>query len=273
MQSIKCLKRHKAAGIVCRLLLFLLPLIWVPQASGLTGTVNINTASLKELQELPYIGEQRARAIIRFRSENDGFKNFDELLEVTHIGEKSLEAIKPYLSLGPTSPSSRKTASSAIRKKIRTRPGDIIMLPDKKYYDSLVDGIRGADRTIHVAMFLFKTTPSPQNKPALLVKELIKAQKRGIAIRVVLENSGYEESINKENRKVARKLRKNGIKVFFDSAKRTNHAKIVVIDRRYSFIGSHNLSHSALSYNHEFSLLIDNTDLAEELVDYIEEIH
>ena len=57
-------------------------------------------------------------------------------------------------------------------------------------------------------------------------------------------------------------LRRNKISVYFDSRKTTTHTKIVVIDKRFCFIGSHNMTHSALAYNHEFSLLIDNLSLA-----------
>jgi phosphatidylserine/phosphatidylglycerophosphate/cardiolipin synthase-like enzyme len=54
-----------------------------------------------------------------------------------------------------------------------------------------------------------------------------------------------------------------------DSEKKTTHAKIVVIDRRFSFVGSHNLTHSALVINNEFSLLVDSRPLAEELLKYM----
>ncbi|MCK5194474.1 MAG: phospholipase, partial [Desulfobulbaceae bacterium] len=65
-------------------------------------------------------------------------------------------------------------------------------------------------------------------------------------------------------------LRKHGITVLFDSIKTTTHTKLVIVDQRFSFVGSHNLTHSALAYNHELSLLINNRQLARELTDYIE---
>jgi phosphatidylserine/phosphatidylglycerophosphate/cardiolipin synthase-like enzyme len=37
-------------------------------------------------------------------------------------------------------------------------------------------------------------------------------------------------------------------------------------------VGSHNLSQSALKYNHEFSLLLDNPALAEEILAYLDTI-
>lgn len=153
---------------------------------------------------------------------------------------------------------------------ITVRRAQIIMLADEKYYRTLIDFIRRAKRSIDISMYIFKTTSSPKNKAALLVKELIKARKRGVMIRVILEKSDYNDSLNRENKKTARKLRRRRIKVIFDSKGTTTHTKAVIIDRRYCFVGSHNFTHSALSYNNELSLLIDNRHLAKELTGYFD---
>ena len=218
-----------------RIVIAILLLIWPAQALCLTDQININTASLEQLQELPYIGESRAREIIKYRQKHGPFRNLDELLRVASIGEKSLEAISPYLTVS-ASIETGKPAPTNFHKKFNTRPGDIVLLPDKQYFYTLVNHIRQADHSIDMSMFLFKTTSSPKNKAALLVNELIKARKRGVQIRVVLENSGYQESINKENRKVAKRLRKNKITVFFDSPDITSHSKtkLCTASRRFS---------------------------------------
>ena len=257
-----------------RSLLFILLLLTIrPEtAPALTGRINLNAASVQQLQELPYIGEKRAQAIVAYRRSHGPFHSLDQLVEVADIGEKSLEAIKPYLTL-TGSPQENSPSAVTVHQKISTAPGDIIVLPDGKYFPTLVDYVKTAEHSIDLTMFLFKATASPGNKPALLLKELIAARKKGIDVRVVLENSGYDESINKANEGVARKLRKNNIPVVFDSPDTTTHAKMVVIDRRYSFIGSHNLSHSALASNHEVSLLIDNSELAAQLTAYMDTLH
>ncbi|RJX25880.1 MAG: phospholipase [Desulfurivibrio sp.] len=258
---------------LCRLLLIILLLTIRPVAAPcLPDRVNLNTATARQLQELPYIGESRAAAIIKYRQGHGPFTSFDQLLAVPGIGRDSLEAMRPYLAIGNAPGPQTAQPEVSYHQKITTSPGDIVTLPDDRYYDTLVDFIRGADHSIDMVMFLFKTTSSKGNKPASLLRELLKARAKGVQIRVLLENSGYDPEINKENRKAARTLSKNGIDVSFDSPATTTHAKFVVIDRRYVFLGSHNLTHSALSSNHEFSLLIDNTTLAAELVQYRERL-
>lgn len=155
-----------------------------------------------------------------------------------------------------------------IPRTLPAHPGTIQLLADSDYYPALTTLIQGAVQSIDLAMFLFKAAGN--NRPALIAEELIKAGKRGVRVRVILENSGYDQKLNQANNSVAEKLKKNQVTVEFDSPERTAHAKIVVIDRRYCLLGSHNLTESALRHNHEFSLLIDSRPLARELLDYME---
>jgi competence protein ComEA len=70
-------------------------------ASGSNGAkaaaVNVNTATLQELEALPGIGEARAQAILDARKKRGGFKSVDELVDVRGIGPKNLEKLRPYL--------------------------------------------------------------------------------------------------------------------------------------------------------------------------------
>ena len=61
--------------------------------------VNINLASFDELMTLEGIGETKAKAIINYRIENGAFLSVDELLEVDGIGEKTLEKLRPYITV------------------------------------------------------------------------------------------------------------------------------------------------------------------------------
>ena len=64
---------------------------------GLTGTVNVNTATAEELQLLPGIGAARADALIELRKQSGGFKSLEQLKDVKGIGDASLERLRPYV--------------------------------------------------------------------------------------------------------------------------------------------------------------------------------
>ena len=59
--------------------------------------LNINTASAKELQTLPNIGERTAQRIVDHREQHGKFVSVDALQNVKGIGAKTLEKLKPFV--------------------------------------------------------------------------------------------------------------------------------------------------------------------------------
>ena len=74
------------------------------------------------------------------------------------------------------------------------------------------------------------------------------------------------------NEKVKNILTRNGIKVYLDSENVTTHSKLIVVDGRYSIVGSTNWSYYALSKNNETNVLIDSEEVAKEYIKYFEEL-
>jgi competence protein ComEA len=64
-----------------------------------TPQVNINTATVQELQLLPRVGPSLAQRIVDFRNANGPFKAPEELARVKGIGEKSFAKLAPYVSV------------------------------------------------------------------------------------------------------------------------------------------------------------------------------
>lgn len=59
--------------------------------------VNINTAGVEELKNLPGIGEIKAEAIVAYREASGGFRSIEEIMNVAGIKENSYEKIKDYI--------------------------------------------------------------------------------------------------------------------------------------------------------------------------------
>lgn len=68
-------------------------------AASAEQVINLNTATLEELQQLPGIGPGRAQAIIDYRAEHQGFGYVEELLGVKGIGEKIYEQLKDRVTV------------------------------------------------------------------------------------------------------------------------------------------------------------------------------
>lgn len=61
--------------------------------------LNINTASAEEFETLSGIGPQMAQRIIQYREVHGNFTSVEALTEVKGLGEKTLEKLKPFISV------------------------------------------------------------------------------------------------------------------------------------------------------------------------------
>lgn len=61
--------------------------------------VNLNTATVAELQRLPGVGPARAEAIVAYR-ERRPFRRVEELMRIRGIGRKTFRRLRPMLTLG-----------------------------------------------------------------------------------------------------------------------------------------------------------------------------
>ena len=59
--------------------------------------LDLNTATLDELDELPYISRSVAQRILNYRVKCGGFRSVDELLNVKGISEELLNEIRSYV--------------------------------------------------------------------------------------------------------------------------------------------------------------------------------
>ncbi len=161
-----------------------------------------------------------------------------------------------------------------LQKSIDQNGCPLTLLKNKAYFHALSERIRDARTQIVMALFLFKTSGKTTSYPDIILRELGDAARRGVRVILVLEQDERPGStVNRDNRNASERLKKVGGEVYFDSPKRTTHTKLAVIDGRYTFIGSHNMTQSALKYNNELSVLIDSPAVAEKTLNYIKGLY
>ncbi len=152
----------------------------------------------------------------------------------------------------------------------------IDILLDKAYYTSLIKDLSQAHESIKIIMYLFKATDYKSALPDHIIDMLVQKHAQGVNVSMLLNiDQGYSThgggyTLNDTNLHTAKLLQAKGINVYFDSPQRTTHAKVVIIDKKIVYIGSHNFTQSALRYNHEASVRIVSPSIAKEFSDYME---
>ena len=72
---------------------------WDGSGQELPDRVNVNRASAQELEEVPGLGPVLARRIVDYRESHGPFREVEDLLDVSGIGEKKLAGLREYVAL------------------------------------------------------------------------------------------------------------------------------------------------------------------------------
>lgn len=63
--------------------------------------IDLNTATISQLEELPGVGPVTAKAILDFRAKSGPFHRVEDLLSVHRISQKKLNKLRPYVTVVP----------------------------------------------------------------------------------------------------------------------------------------------------------------------------
>jgi len=95
------LTKPLAISMAILMVLGFFSLTWAQtQTKAAQSKININTASVTELQSLPRIGPKVAQRIVDYRTQNGPFKKAEDLMKVRGIGEKIFNQIKDLITVG-----------------------------------------------------------------------------------------------------------------------------------------------------------------------------
>ena len=63
--------------------------------------INLNTATIAQLETLPGVGPNTAKSIVDFRNHSGPFQRVEDLLAIKGISKSKLEKLRPYVTIVP----------------------------------------------------------------------------------------------------------------------------------------------------------------------------
>jgi len=66
--------------------------------------INVNTATVTELMQLPRVGAKTGERIVAFREAHGPFQRLEEIMSIKGIGPKAFQRLQPYLKLDDREP-------------------------------------------------------------------------------------------------------------------------------------------------------------------------
>ncbi len=139
-------------------------------------------------------------------------------------------------------------------------PRSLVVLPDDSARP-ILDAIQGATKSLRIKMFVF-------SDPDLL-KAVIEAKRRGVAVRVMLNPT--RRSGESENEATRKALTDADVEVIDSNpAFDLTHEKSMVVDDRIAFVKSLNWETKNLTSTRDYAIITDNSHEVNEIIDCFE---
>lgn len=122
----------------------------------------------------------------------------------------------------------------------------------------IADDLRQAEVRVDLAAFEFNLEP--------LTDVLIELEERGVPVRVVIDTDYEDES-------AIRRLRRGGISVVTDDRSALMHNKFLVIDGRFTWVGSMNFTTNGVYCNNNNLVRLDSAQLAQNYITELDEMY
>jgi len=149
---------------------------------------------------------------------------------------------------------------------------EIRFISDRDYYPAFHSLSVNASERIYVVIYLAKFHKTRETQVNMILDDLIFAKNRGLDVRVILNLSSWDSTLNSYNKEFIDSLLKYDIIASFDNPEVTTHAKCVVFDGEITILGSTNWTTSALEYNNEVNIELHNKEICSEIERYIDNL-
>ena len=146
---------------------------------------------------------------------------------------------------------------------------DVEIITNRDYFPSVYKLLEDAQKSIYIFMFEARIYPDyPNDVNEKLLNALINAHERGVDVKIILDASSWNRGNTLKNKQFADALKEKGVDVYYDPLDVTSHPKLLIVDHRFTVVGSTNWSYYALEKNNEASVLIDSEPVAKGFEEY-----
>jgi len=134
---------------------------------------------------------------------------------------------------------------------------EVMPLLGSYFFNELISMVRVSKVFVYAVQYQWKWNVHERfSKVQMLGSEIIKAQARGVDVRVILNQESPNRNLSKINGVTCDALARSGCSVRLLRTPSLLHTKLWIIDGVCSFVGSHNISGRSLSVNEEFSVKV-----------------
>ena len=99
--------RLAAQSLVLVLLVLLLASYGLADKQPPAKPLDLNTATIEQLEQLPGVGPRTAHDIVKFREKSGPFRRVEDLLAIRGITKRRLEKLRPYVVVAPPTASAK----------------------------------------------------------------------------------------------------------------------------------------------------------------------
>ena len=146
-------------------------------------------------------------------------------------------------------------------------------LRDGNSYYGLRDLLASANKEILVVSYQVRVeNPFKVNLVNELIGILVSKVQKKIDVRILINQKFPNAYLKILSDKAVITLKKEGLNVRKYKSNKTLHAKLIIVDREKLYIGSHNLTNTALSSNSEAGLIVDSKEMALQFGEYFEKM-
>ncbi len=147
----------------------------------------------------------------------------------------------------------------------------VLAADDRDFFAIAHELISNAEKSVDVVLyqsrFYFRF---PNSKSNVLIADLADASRRGVRVRAVLELAGWNIENSEQNRDVWSLLRDSGVELYVDPVDKTSHSKLIIVDGKYTVVGSSNWSYYSLDVNHEANVVVNSAPAAKRFRKFFE---